>query len=181
MNTWIAPDRRPEWAEFKGGALFELGCHLIDPIVRLLGRPKTVTPFLKQNGKAVAPFLKKHGDFADDLADNTVAVFDFGNALGIVSNNTLQPNASPHRSLEILGTNGTAVLKPIEPPALQIDLAEAAGPYTAGSKSVSLPPYRRYVGDFADLAAAVRGERSLYVSLDEELAVQESLMRACEM
>jgi predicted dehydrogenase len=169
MNTLLAPNRRPEWARFKGGAMFELGCHLIDPMVRLLGRPKAVTPF-----------LKKHGDFADTLADNTTAVFEFEKAMGMITNATLQPNAFAHRSFEILGTNGTALLKPIEPPTLHVDLARSAGPYAAGNSRVNLPPYRRYVGDFEELAAAVRGERPLGVSLDEELLVQETLMRACQ-
>lgn len=170
MNSHVAADRRPEWALFKGGAMFELGSHLVDAVVRLLGRPKSVTPF-----------LKKHGNFEDSLADNTAAVLEFAKATAIITSSTLQPNAGEHRFFEILGTNGTALLKPIEPPTLQIDLAKAAGPYAAKNQTVSLPPYRRYVGDFAELAQAVRGERSLSVSLEEELLVQETLMRACQM
>lgn len=170
MNTLLAGNRRPEWAEFKGGAMFELGCHLIDPIVRLLGRPKAVTPF-----------LKKHGDFPDNLADNTVVVFEFKKALAIVTSATLQPSAGTHHDFEILGMNGTATLSPIEPPTLQIDLANAAGPYTSGKQMVRMPDYRRYVGDFAELAAAVSGRRPLSVALDEELLVQETVIRACEM
>ncbi|HKS36082.1 MAG TPA: Gfo/Idh/MocA family oxidoreductase [Verrucomicrobiae bacterium] len=170
MNTLLDGNRRPEWAEFKGGAMFELGCHLIDPIVRLLGRPKAVTPL-----------LKKHGDFSDNLADNNVVVFEFKGVLAIVTSATLQPSAGTHRSFEILGTNGTATLKPIEPPTLQIDLAKAAGPYVSGKQTVPMPDYRRYVGDFVELAAAVRRQRPLSVTLDEELLVQETVIRACEM
>jgi predicted dehydrogenase len=170
MNSHVAADRRPEWAEFKGGAMFELGAHLIDAVVRLLGRPETVTPF-----------LRKHGNFNDSLADNTVAILEFAKATAIVTSSTLQPNAGQHRFFEILGTNGTVLLKPIEPPTLQIDLAKPAGPYGAKSQTMSFPPYRRYVGDFAELVQALRGERSLIVSLDEELLVHETLMRACEM
>jgi predicted dehydrogenase len=168
MNSQVTAERRPEWAEFKGGAMFELGSHLIDAVVRLLGRPKTITPL-----------LRKHGDL--DLADNTVVVFEFAGATGIITSSTLQPNAGQHRFFEMLGTQGTALLKPIEPPTLQIDLAKAAGPYEAKIQTLNLPPYRRYVGDFADLAQAVRGERPLSVSLDEELLVHETLMRACGM
>jgi len=170
MNTILDGKRRPEWAEFKGGAMFELGCHLIDPIVRLLGRPKAVTPL-----------LKKHGDFPDNLTDNNVVVFEFKKALAIVTSATLQPNAGTHRGFELLGTNGTATLSPIEPPTLQIDLAKAAGPYVSGKQTIPMPGYRRYVGDFDELAAAVRGQRPLSVSLDEESLVQETVVRACEM
>jgi predicted dehydrogenase len=34
-------------SNFRGGIMFNLGCHLIDFIIPLLGRPENVTPFLK--------------------------------------------------------------------------------------------------------------------------------------
>jgi predicted dehydrogenase len=159
MNTLVAADRRPEWAIFHGGQMFEQGSHLIDLVVRLLGKPSKVTPF-----------LRKHGNFDDNLADNTVAVLEYPRAMAVITASTLQPNAWPHRSFEILGTKATAVVRPIEPPALAID-----------SKPVQTAPYRRFVDDFAELAAAIRGARPLTVSLDEELAVHETVMRASEM
>jgi hypothetical protein len=80
-----------------------------------------------------------------------------------------------------VGSSGSAVLCPIEPPKLQIDLIEAAGPYRKGVQTVSLPGYKRFVADFAELAAAVRSERPLTVTLEEELAVQETLLKASDM
>lgn len=170
MNTLIDATRRPDWAQFRGGAMFEQGCHLIDQVVRLLGRPERVSPFLKH-----------HGKFADDLADNTLVVLEYPSALATVSNATLQPGAGAHRSFEILGTKGTAVVRPIEPPTLAIDLTAAAGPYRTGLQSVPMPAYERYVGDFEELAAAVRGEKPLSVTLDQELVIQETVLRASRM
>jgi predicted dehydrogenase len=126
----------------------------------------------------VTSFLGTHGG-ADGLADNTVAVLEYPRALAVILNSTLQPSAFPHRYLEVLGTAGTLLVKPIEPPALLVDLARPAGPYRGGSGAVPLPEYRRYVGDFAELAAAVRGERPLSVASEEDRVVQESLVRAC--
>lgn len=168
MNTLVDARRRPEWAEFKGGAMFEQGCHLIDAVVRLLGRPVKVTPHLQRRG-------------GDDLADNCVAVLEFPKAQAIVTNAVLQPNAGPHRFLEILGTNGSARVQPIEPPALTVELAKAAGPYPAGAQKIELPAYRRYVGEFEELAAAIRESRPLAVTPDTELLIQETLLRACGM
>ena len=56
-----------------------------------------------------------------------------------------------------------------------------AGPYAKGAQNVPLPAYQRYVDDFRELAAAVRGERPLTASLDEELLVAETILRASEM
>lgn len=170
MNTTAGAEQRREWARFRGGAMFEQGCHLIEATVRLMGAPAKVTPFLKRSGA-----------FDDLLADNTVAVFEFANALGIITSAPLQPNAGPQRFFEILGTNGTAKVQPLEQPALTIDLAKAAGPYTSGKNEVKLPPYRRYVEEFHDLASAIREEKALPFSIELEVNVHEALLRACEM
>ena len=139
-------------------------------MVRLLGKQLKVTPHIQHSSA-----------FEDALSDNTVAVFEFSRSIGIVTSAPLQPNAGPQRFFEILGTNGTARVQPLEQPALAIDLAKAAGPYSAGKQEVKLPAYRRYVDEFAELAAAVRDGRALPISTEVELNVQEALLRACEM
>lgn len=165
------PERsRRDWAQFRGGQMFELGAHVVDPMVRLLGRPDRVTPFLKH-----------HGEFDDDLADNTVAVFEYPGALGLVVGAALAGNGSRYRSFEVHGTRGVATLRPIEPPRLVIDLVEPAGPYPEGPHQVRLPPYERYVGDLAAFAAAIRGRKPLHVSFHDDLVVQEALLRASAM
>ena len=170
ISNLLAPARRPDWAEFKGGSLFELGSHLVDAVVRLLGKPKSVTSFLRE-----------HGSAPDKLKDNNVAVLEYDNAMAVITNNALQDTRLAQRSLEVLGSNGTAVLQPIEPPVLNLELAGAAGRYRKGAQTVPLPPYARYEADFIELAAAVRGEGKLSVGLEEELAVQETLLKVCAM
>jgi predicted dehydrogenase len=170
INLDLAPERRAEWAEFVGGGMFELGAHLIDPVLRLMGKPAKVTSH-----------LKNHSETKDGLKDNNVVVFEFPEALGIVTNMTAQPNPFEHRLFEVLGSNGTMTLSPLEPPALRLDLAKPAGPYQAGNNEIPLPPFRRYIGDFAELAAVIRGEKKPSVSRDDDLLVHEWLLKACEM
>lgn len=170
INNQLAAERRPEWAAFAGGTMFELGGHVIDPLVRLMGRPRKITPFLRKDGR-----------FADSLKDNTVAVLEWEGAIGVVSSANLQPASGRYRSIEFHGTNGSAILQPIEPPKLELYLDKAAGPYSKGVQQVSLRPYRRYVDDFVELAAAVRGDAALRVSYEEDLAVQETLLEASGM
>jgi len=171
INTLTPAQQRAGVALFPGGFMFELGCHLIDPLVRLMGLPARVTPF-----------LGAHGDFNDRLADNTAAVFEYPRAMGIVSSSALQPHAFPHRAFEVFGSNGTALLHPIEPGTLlNIDLVRAAGPYIAGVQQVKFAPFRRYVADFDELAEAVRLSRPLAVTPEEDLKVHEALLRASGM
>jgi predicted dehydrogenase len=168
MNSFIDAKRRPEWGEFKGGAMFELGCHLIDAVVRLLGKPVKVTPYLQRLG-------------GDGLADNCVAVFEFSKAQAIVTSSVLHPNAGPQRFLEILGTNGVARVQPIEQPALTFDLAKAVGPYKAGMQKIELPAYRRYADEFVELASCLREGKPLSTPPETDRLVQETLLQACEM
>lgn len=170
VSNNLNADRRKEWAEFAGGSMFELGSHLIDAAVRLLGKPKAITPF-----------VARHGKFDDALRDNNLAVLDYDRARAVLFNTALQAGGTPQRSFEVLGTKGTATLTPIEPGKLTLDLTVAAGPYKKGLQEVPLPPYKRYVDDFVELAAAVRGEKPLSTSLDEELLVAETVLRASGM
>lgn len=170
MGNQLAVKRRPEWAEFAGGNMFELCGHVIDPMVRLMGKPQDVKPT-----------LRKDGDYNDTLKDNTLAIFQWERALGIVHGSNLQPNSSRYRAFEIHGTNGCAIVQPIEAPVLTIDLEKAAGPYAKGIQKIPVPPYERYVGDMIELAAAVRGETKLRVTYDEDLMVQDALLRASGM
>jgi predicted dehydrogenase len=170
MNTIVGADRRPEWNLFSGGQMYEQGAHLTDIIVRTLGKPARITSFLRHDGA-----------FDDTLKDNTAAVFEYPRAFAILVSSVLQPNAGRHRALEIFGTKGNAVVRPIEPPSLEIDLTAAAGPYRQGHQKVDLPPYERYTGDIDELAAALLDNAPMSVTLDQELDVQETLLRASLM
>lgn len=170
INKTLDAERRPEWARFRGGQMFELGSHIIDQMVLLMGRPDRITPF-----------LKKHGAFPDNLTDNTVAVFEFPRALGVVIGSALDPNGNRYRSFVVSGSNGTATMAPIEPPELTLDLRAAAGPYGKGPQKVELPKYRRFADDFVEFARAIRGEAPLLVSPYEDLMVQECVIEASGM
>jgi predicted dehydrogenase len=160
MNNQLDPKRRNEWADFAGGAFFEQASHLVDAVVRLLGRPKSVTSILRSSK-------------GDKLMDNNIVTFEFDNALAVITNATQQPNASAHRSFEVYGTKGTMILKPIEPPAL-------TGDYGKGVAPIALPAYSRYIDEFNELALHVsRGND--FTTGDQELLVQEWLLRACGM
>lgn len=168
MNTLIGEEQRRQWARFPGGAMFEQGSHLVDVVVRLLGRPRRVTPFLQRRERPASP-----------LADNTIAVLEYPRAMAILTSAPLQPNAGEHRFLEILGTRGTARVQPIEAPRLTLDLAADAGPYVKGRQDVPLPPFKRYVDEFRTLARCIREGQPLQVSPEKELEIQTVLLEAC--
>ncbi len=164
MDKTLDPERRPEWARFRGGQMFEQCSHLIDQLVRLMGRPDRITPFLKKDGK-----------FADTLTDNTVAVFEFPGALGVVAGSALNPDGNRRRSFTVCGTLGTLTLDPIEPGSLWLDVKKKP------HQKIETSPYVRFEDDFKELAAAVRQGKPLSVTPMEDLIVQEAVIEASGM
>jgi predicted dehydrogenase len=155
-------------AKYKGGGLFELGGHVIDRTVELLGRPKSVKSWLK-HGTSVP----------DKLADNNVAVFEYDKALAVITQSAKMAGAGEHRSFEVIGTDGTFLVYPeANPPRMHVHLRKAQGKYKAGWQQVDLPPQPRFIADFAELARALKFGQPLKHSYDHELLLHETLLRA---
>jgi len=176
MRLWIdkpiGAEERRELAWFRGGVLFSEGCHLVDRVIALLGKPDKITGFLRHESS-----------IQDGLADNTLAVFEYKRAMAEMSVAAFQPNGGKYRRLEIVGSNGVALVQPYAPLRLMIDLKEAAGPYKAGEQWVQLaePPGPTYAPDFQEMARIIRkGEQPSY-SPEHDLITQEALLLACGM
>jgi predicted dehydrogenase len=169
LDKDLEPERRKDWARYKGGSFFELASHYVDLVVTLWGRPTGVKSWMRND------------TVQDGLADNTLAVLEYPQGLAILSSAATMAGSGAHRSFEVIGTDGSFVIRPIEPGhKMQVVMREPRGPYRAGWQEVELPKHRRYVEDFEDLARALRNGRPLTYSYDHELAVQETLIRACE-
>ncbi len=168
MCTDLSLENRKKIGFHKGGAMLELGCHLIDMIVLLLGEPDKVTSFLR------------HDNAIDDgLSDNTLAVLEYDKALVTVDISVKEPNSGVGRRFKITGTNGAITLLPLEPPAAQLSLREAHGDHPKGISDVAFPNLPRHIADMVDLAAAIRGESAFVYSYDHDYAVQRTILRAC--
>lgn len=84
-----------------------------------------------------------------------------------------------HRSFEVIGTDGTVLVHPeASPPRMRVHVRKASGPYRAGWQDITLPPQPRFVGDFAELARALKTGQPLKLSYDHELLLHETLLRA---
>lgn len=168
MNSDRGPDERATEAHFKGGGLFELSGHVIDRVVELLGRPKTVKSWLRHDTS-----------IPDKLADNNLAVFEYDRALAVISQATRMAGSGDHRSFEIIGTDGTFLVYPeASPPRMRVHMRQAQGAYRAGWQDIVLPPQPRFIGDFAELARAIQNGQPLRHSYDHELLLHETLLRA---
>jgi len=168
MDTDYGADKRGILLGRPGGLMFELGCHLLDITMVILGTPNKVTPF-----------LRKDAPFDDTLLDNTAAVFEFDNAVAILQSSAMRPNAFATRRFEICGTDGSITVEPLEPPSVRLNLREARGGFKRGLQQVSVPDHDRHVRDFQDFARCIRGEAEFAYSKQHDYEVQRALLAAC--
>jgi predicted dehydrogenase len=171
ISKKIATDRRGPLAEYAGGTMFELGCHLIDAVLAAMGPPEKVTPFIRRT----------HPD-QDDLADNMLAVLEYPQATCTVRSALVEVEGGRRRQFVVCGTQGTIDIRPLEPPKLLLALEEARGPFNRGYQEVELPPMPgRYDDQLAELARVIRGEEDAKYPPAHDLAVQETILRASGM
>ena len=81
----------------------------------------------------------------------------------------------------VCGTEGTVHIQPLDNPSARVAFSKARGEYRSGYQDVKFPKYERYVADAADMARVIRGEKASDFSPEHDLAVQESLLKACAM
>lgn len=177
MSKVMPPASRQIVDEFAGGTMFELGCHIIDLTVGVLGEPEKVTSHSRR--------VLENSD--DTLVDNMLAVFDYPKATATVRSTALEVEGFSRRQFAVCGTEGTCHIQPLDRPSMQLSLSKErqfeGDPkvYQKGRSEILFEPYQRYVGDAADLAATIRGEKENSFPVSHDLAVQRAVLEASGM
>ena len=169
MSTSVDPSSRGALAVHQGGIFFDLGGHMLDQVVYLMGRPTRTTSFLRTDGAGPA------------CTDNTLGVLEFERGLAFVDIAAMEPKPMARR-FEVYGTKGSAILlDPFEPPyAIRLCLEEDDGGFSAGEQIVPVPTQSRqqtYEEELVAFVATLRGEQAPDRSPEHELLVQETLLR----
>ena len=169
MSKLIGANERKGLLPYRGGSMFELGCHVIDAVVTVLGRPDKVTPHKRSMS---AP--------GDSWSDNDLAILDYPRATVTVRSAMVEVDGGSRRNFVVCATKGTLDIRPLEPPAARLALDTPHGEYKKGYQDVKFPPQSgRYDSDFADLAKVIRGEKALSFTPEHDFTVQETLLLAC--
>jgi predicted dehydrogenase len=171
MSTSVDRAERTEQTRHRGGILYDLGGHMIDQIVWLLGRPTRISTVLRNDATPELP----------SYADNTVAVFEFESALAVLDIAAMEPRPAARR-FEVYGTRGSAIVEPFDPAGtLRLALETASDGYPAGEHVLQLPEVSRqelYVRELAAFVGVLRGQQPLDRPIEHERLVQETLLRA---
>jgi predicted dehydrogenase len=168
MSKVVDPATRKELAEYPGGIMFELGGHILDLVIAILGKPQSVSAF------------NRHSATIDDgLLDNMLCVLDYPKATATIKSTAIEVEGNGRRHLVVCGTEGTIHIQPLDNPSARVSLSRDRGEYKKGTHDITFPKYTRYVGDAADMAQIIRGEKPSDFSPDHDLTVQATLLRAC--
>lgn len=158
----------PQIGRLPGGMLLELGCHYLDLILTLLGRPKAATGF-----------FGRHYDSARRYTDNALAVLEYDRAFATIETCAMESGALQNRSFEVYGTTGTVVIQPLEPPEVMLHLDAPWEQYRQGWQSAPINPVPRHVRDLREFADCIRGRKEPDFAPGHDLAVQETLLEMC--
>lgn len=168
MNKRQDADERKRWLPYRGGAMFQLGCHLIDALVTVLGKPERVTPFTRQSRPG-----------PEELADSQLAVFEYPKATATIRVAMMDADGMQRRQFVVCGDEGTIEIRPIEPPKLRLTLVRPRGKYPRGAQEVALPAMPgRYDEQLREWAQIIRGQREHPYPPSHDLAVQEAVLLA---
>ena len=103
MSTDHSAEYRKWLEHFKGGSMYIFGCHLIDLIYGIMGKPQEIIPYLE----------KSSFDCAKSF-DSCFAVMKYPKAVSTIRTSSVEVNGYGRRQLVICGREGTIEIKPIE-------------------------------------------------------------------
>ena len=171
MSKALGASERKGLLPYRGGSMFELGCHVIDAAIHIMGRPVKVTAHNRSSSS-----------LGDGLADNQLAVLEYPKATVTVRSALVEIDGGARRQFVVCGTRGTFDIRPLEPPQARLALDAARGEYKKGYQDVSFPKGGgRYDAGFTDLAKVIRGEKEHGFPPEHDLAVQETVLLASGM
>lgn len=167
MSKVVSAGSRKSLAEYPGGIMFELGCHITDLVLQVLGKPMKVTPF-NQHASAIT----------DKLVDNMLTVAEYPKAIATIKSSAMEVEGFGRRQFTVCGSEGTFHIQPLDRPDVRLSLLRKRGKYRKGTQEIKIGPYQRYVGDAADFAKIIRFEKTADFTYAHDLAVQETVLRA---
>ena len=159
-------------ASFKGGQMYNLGCHLVDFILPMMPGMPTGAHFIK---------MPAPGD-PENAATHCVSVLEWPRATVMLR--TTRKAACNSRLLRIQGTKGAVDLRPIErfdgkPTTLELRLAHDVPGYKKGKHVVDCGIQKdRYADQLKELADIVRGITPNPDLYDHDIAVHKVTLMA---
>ncbi len=170
MSTGHDEKFRKYLSQFTGGTMYIFGCHLIDLIVKIKGRPERIVSFNTNS----------HQD-GIDFPDNCAAALVYKDGTCFVRTSSVEVNGWGRRQFVVCGTKGTIEIKPIESPmSVTQAYAQTAKPWRDIHSDIFPPKQEhRYINMLCDFAKIIRGEEINKYTYEHDLYVHKATLAAC--
>ena len=158
--------------ELPDGMMFFLGCHMIDLVLQIQGKPNAIIPYNKCTGK--------DGVISKDFG---FALFEYDNGVSFVKTTDCEIGGFGRRQLVVIGTEGTVELKPLERNAkgdlLYTCRTQCLSSNSGTAEHSQSEPINRYDDMLNSFAKMVRGEIQNPYTLDYELELYKTVLECC--
>lgn len=182
MSARYAPNGIYDWFKgMPGGMMFYLGCHLVDLVYGIMGKPQEVI------NHSFSTSLNP-----EEVVDTGFVLYKYESGISFVKASAAEVNGDARRYLVISGSEGTAEIAPLEIPV------EADGVvcpqscmlkttyngylnkrgFDHRSKVTTYPVCGRYDDMLVDLVKKVCGEKEDFYTYDYEAEVHRLLMQS---
>lgn len=174
MSGYHIKEQREWLSEYEGGILFFLGCHLIDLIYGIMGKPDEIIPLSRKTG-------------TDGLAttDFGMAAFTYKKGVSFAKTTDVEIGGFARRQLVVTGTKGTVEIRPLENhkeyPTTTSSYREVFDTaWLSDAEFVTTEKFDRYDAMMKSFAQMVRGEKENPWNYDYELELYKIIMEACK-
>lgn len=172
MSRFDTPELRKWLENFEGGMMFFLGCHLIDLIYRIQGKPEKVYALNKSTGL--------DGIETEDFG---TAVLEYPRGISFVRTIGVERGGFQRRQIVVIGSEGTWEIKPLEwGPEAEIVTRRTVSTdkkWKVLGEESETEPFDRYEAMLTHFARCVRKEQENEFSPDYELEVYKLLLQCC--
>lgn len=180
MSSRYTKDMLDWLGGFKGGMMFYLGCHLVDLLYIIQGKPDKVIVLNGNSGT--------EGTKSEDFG---FALYKYKRGTSFIKTAGCETDGGARRQIVISGTKGTIQIKPIECPLEHSRITNANEvrmrlTYSPGIQSGVLrteeyfcSPYGRYDDMLKHFAECVNGESMCLHTTEYELDVFKLFLESC--
>ncbi len=174
MSGWRDEAQARFLEVFPGGMMFFLGCHLVDLVLQLQGKPQRIIPFHKSSGV-----------YNTDARDFAAAVFEYPNGVSFIKTTQAERGGFLKRRLVVTGTEGRFEVCPLEVnenyPLQYAEYDECrSADWNAVAERQRSESYDRYDAMMLSFAEMVRGEKENPYTYDYELDLFKTVSECCK-
>lgn len=180
MNCFLPLEKRKWLKDYKGGMTYYLGCHLVDLLYQIQGKPDEIIPLNSATSENVGE-------------DVGFVVFKYDNKCSFIKSTAVELGGYLRRQIVVCGEKGTVEINPTENYSglnswgddkyisdMYVALSKNGGDaWNFRANKIEFGPFERYETMYDEFFKILSGEMANPYSYDYEMEVYDLLLKAC--